>query len=353
MAKMMHAHQYSKYHGGPSALEYVEVPVPTPKKGDMLVKVEASSVNIVDWRIQDGLLKYVLPRKFPHIPGTDISGEVVSVGSGVEGFAPGDKILSWIDLLRGGGFAEYALAPVTSTVKRPPSISAVDAASLPVAAMTALQSAVHLIGLKLDGSGPKLNILITAASGGVGIFWTQARSSFSSTPDLSRTVRQGVFEEYRIAKLCGCFVTATCGARNMELVRSLGADEVLDYKTPEGASFKSPSGKKYDVVVQLAPYRPLEAFKAQLTKRGTVVDMTPTLRTVLRNWYNKITFSKQSFLPFVLDAKNTTDLQSVTDLVEQGKLKVIVDSTFPLAKAPDAWARSIEGHSTGKVVLIV
>ncbi|XP_024359826.1 chloroplast envelope quinone oxidoreductase homolog [Physcomitrium patens] len=329
MAKMMHAHQYSKYHGGPSALEYVEVPVPTPKKGDMLVKVEASSVNIVDWRIQDGLLKYVLPRKFPHIPGTDISGEVVSVGSGVEGFAPGDKILSWIDLLRGGGFAEYALAPVTSTVKRPPSISAVDAASLPVAAMTALQSAVHLIGLKLDGSGPKLNILITAASGGVGIFWTQ------------------------IAKLCGCFVTATCGARNMELVRSLGADEVLDYKTPEGASFKSPSGKKYDVVVQLAPYRPLEAFKAQLTKRGTVVDMTPTLRTVLRNWYNKITFSKQSFLPFVLDAKNTTDLQSVTDLVEQGKLKVIVDSTFPLAKAPDAWARSIEGHSTGKVVLIV
>lgn len=139
----------------------------------------------------------------------------------------------------------------------------------------------------------------------------------------------------------------------MELVRSLGADEVLDYKTPEGASFKSPSGKKYDVVVQLAPYRPLEAFKAQLTKRGTVVDMTPTLRTVLRNWYNKITFSKQSFLPFVLDAKNTTDLQSVTDLVEQGKLKVIVDSTFPLAKAPDAWARSIEGHSTGKVVLIV
>lgn len=98
---------------------------------------------------------------------------------------------------RGGGFAEYALAPVTSTVKRPPSISAVDAASLPVAAMTALQSAVHLIGLKLDGSGPKLNILITAASGGVGIFWTQARSSFSSTPDLSRTVRQGVFEEYR------------------------------------------------------------------------------------------------------------------------------------------------------------
>lgn len=329
MAKMMRAAQYSKYHGGPSALENVEVPVPAPKKGDMLVKVEASSVNIVDWRIQDGLLKHILPRKFPHIPGTDISGEVVSIGPGVVGFAPGDKILSWIDLLRGGGFAEYALAPVTSTVKRPPTITAVEAASLPVAAMTALQSAINMVGLKLDGSGPKLNILITAASGGVGLFWTQ------------------------IAKMAGCFVTATCGARNVELVRSLGADEVVDYKSPDGAKYKSPSGKRYDVVVHLAPYQPLEAFKAQLTKEGKVIDMTPTLKTVLRNWYNKVTLSKQSFLPFVLDAKNTTFLQMATDLVEDGKLKVIVDSTFPLAKARDAWARSMEGHSTGKIVLVM
>lgn len=325
----MRAAQYSKYHGGPQALEYVDLPVPIPKEGEMLVKVEASSVNIVDWRIQDGLFKHILPRQFPHIPGTDISGEVVSVGPGVEDFTPGDKILSWIDLLKGGGFAEYALAPVTSTVKRPANVSAVDAASLPVAAMTALQSAVNLVGLKLDGSGPKLNILITAASGGVGLFWTQ------------------------IAKKAGCFVTATCGARNMELLKSLGADEVLDYKSREGALYKSPSGKKYDVVVQLAPYQPLEAFKAQLSKRGKVIDMTPTLRTLLRNWYNKIMLSKQSFLPFVLDAKNTSFLQQVTDMVADGTLKVIVDSEFPLANAREAWARSIEGHATGKIVLVM
>ena len=157
----------------------------------------------------------------------------------------------------------------------------------------------------------------------------------------------------QIAKLAGCFVTATCGARNMDLIRSLGADEVLDYKTPDGAKYKSPSGKKYDVVVHLAPYQPLEAFKTQLTKRGKVIDMTPTLKTVLRNWYNKITFSGHSFLPFVLDAKNTTCLQMVTDLVEEGKLRVIVDSTFPLTKARDAWDRSIDGHSTGKIVLVM
>lgn len=157
----------------------------------------------------------------------------------------------------------------------------------------------------------------------------------------------------QIAKLAGCFVTATCGARNMELVRRLGADEALDYKSTDGANYKSPSGKKYDVVVHLAPYQPLEAFKPQLTKRGTVIDMTPTLKTVLRNWYNKITLSKQSFIPFVLDAKNTTFMQMVADLVAQGTLKVFVDSTFSLAKARDAWARSIEGHATGKIVLVM
>lgn len=139
----------------------------------------------------------------------------------------------------------------------------------------------------------------------------------------------------------------------MELVRSLGADEVLDYKSHDGANYKSPSGKKYDVVVHLAPYQPLEAFKLQLTKRGKVIDMTPTLKTVLRNWYNKVTLSKQSFLPFVLDAKNTTSLQMVTDLVAEGKLKVVVDSTFSLSKVRDAWTRSIEGHATGKIVVVM
>lgn len=147
-------------------------------------------------------------------------------------------------------------------------------------------------------------------------------------------------------------MTATCGARNMELVRSLGADEVLDYKTSEGANYVSPSGKKYDVVIQLAPYKPLEAFKPQIVKHGVVIDMTPTLKTVLRNLYNKVTFSSQKFLPFLLNASGAApDLQIAADLVAEGKLRVLIDSTFPLEKAGDAWTRSMEGHATGKVVL--
>jgi NADPH:quinone reductase-like Zn-dependent oxidoreductase len=136
----------------------------------------------------------------------------------------------------------------------------------------------------------------------------------------------------------------------MALVKNLGADEVVDYKTPEGMRYESPSGRKYDVVVHLAPYQPLEAFKAELAPEGIVMDMTPTFKTVARNWYNKLTFSKHKFLPFGM-SPNATDLQEVIELVEAGKLKVIVDSTYPLEKSADAWARSIKGHATGKVLV--
>ncbi|CAK9278319.1 unnamed protein product [Sphagnum jensenii] len=322
MVNMMRAVQYSTYGGdGPSSLQLVDVPVPKPKKGEVLVKVEAAGVNTVDWKIQGGLLKHILPLKFPHIPGTDISGEVVGVGPGVEIFIPGDKIISCVGVLKGGSLAEYALAPITSTVKRPPTITPVEAASVPVTGLTALQSAKNMAGIRLDGSS-NLNVLITAASGGVGTLYVQ------------------------LAKLGGCFVTATCGARNMALVKNLRADEVVDYKTPEGMRYKSPS----DVVVHLAPYQPLEAFKAELAPEGMVIDMTPTFKTIARNWYNKLTFSKHKFVPFGM-IPNATDLQEVIDLVEAGKLKVIVDSTYPLEKSADAWARSIKGHATGKVLV--
>ncbi|XP_024370363.1 chloroplast envelope quinone oxidoreductase homolog [Physcomitrium patens] len=233
MDETLLAVQYSKYHGGPSALEYmISCPMPTPNVFEMLVKVEACGVNVVDWRFQDDLRKYVVPCKFPHVPGCDLSGEVVMLGPWVVGFEPGEKIISWISPVKGGGYAEYAVTASATTMKRPPGVSVVEAASLPRLPMTALRSAVQVAGLKLDGSGPKLNVLITAASGEVGPFWTQ------------------------IAKLCGCHVTATCGSHNTELVRSLGADEVLDYKSTEGAKYTSPSGKKSDVVVHLAPYKP-------------------------------------------------------------------------------------------------
>ncbi|KAI5058422.1 hypothetical protein GOP47_0026592 [Adiantum capillus-veneris] len=235
--KLMQALQYSSYGGGPSALKHVEIPVPTPKTGEVLVKLEAASVNPVDWKIQSGIARPFLPSKFPYIPGTDIAGEVVSLGQGVNGYSAGDKVISWLDLRSGGSFAEYAVASVKYTVKRPPEVSAIDGSCLPVAGLTALQSIRDTAGVKLDGSS-NANLLITAASGGVGLYAVQ------------------------IAKLGGAHVTATCGARNIEL-----------------------------------------------------------------------------------------DLAFLANLAKEGKLKTVVDSQHPLSKAEGAWARSKEGHATGKVVV--
>eukprot|EP00249_Psilotum_nudum_P017726 c26459_g1_i2 orf=511-1503(-) len=322
---MMRAVQYAAYGGGPSALKHVEVPVPTPKKGEVLVKVEAASVNPVDWKIQSGILRPFMPSKFPYIPGTDISGEVVALGLGVDNFAVGDKVVSWLDLRTGGSLAEFAAAAVKTTAKRPLTVSSIDSACLPVAGLTALQAVRNVAGLKLDGNS-EANLLITAASGGVGLYAIQ------------------------IAKLAGAHVTATCGARNIELVKKLGADEVLDYKTPEGDELKSPSGCLYDAVVHCATGIPWSKFEPNLKPVAKVIDLTPSLKSFAVTAFKKITLSKKQLVPLLMSA-NAQDLQLLVDLVQDGKLKTVVDSQYPLSRAEAAWAKSIEGHATGKIVV--
>ncbi|CAM6022706.1 unnamed protein product [Sphagnum balticum] len=329
MANLMQAVQYTSFGGGASALKHVEVPVPKPSKDEVLVKVEAASVNPVDWKVQKGDLRFILPTKFPYTPGTDIAGEVVGLGPGVTTFAVGDKVSSWLGLKKGGSLAEYAVAPITSTVKRPEGVSAIDGASLGVAGSTALQALRDLVGWKFDGSQKtQKNLLITAASGGVGTYAVQ------------------------LAKLEGAHVTATCGARNVDLIRSLGADEVLDYNTPEGKQLKSPSGKKYDAVFHCAHYQPFSYFKPQLTPGGKVLDLTPSGNLLLSMAAQRLTFAKQKFITF-LTPPNVDALNLLTNFTQEGKLKAVVDSTYPLSRAEDAWARSIDGHATGKIIVTV
>ncbi|XP_068487656.1 chloroplast envelope quinone oxidoreductase homolog isoform X2 [Phaseolus vulgaris] len=326
MGKLMHAVQYNSYGGGPSALRHVEVPLPTPSKGEVLIKLEAASLNPFDWKVQKGMLWPLLPCKFPYIPGSDITGEVIEVGKGVQKFKPGDKVVALVSPFSGGGLAEYAVAKESITASRPSENSASESAGLPVAGLTALQAITKTIGIKLDGSGERKNILITAASGGVGHYAIQ------------------------LAKLGNTHVTATCGARNIELVKSLGADEVIDYKTPDGAALKSPSGKKYDAVVHCAVGFPWSTFEPNLTLNGKVVDITPSSASMLTFALKKLTFSKKQLVPLFLFPKGE-DLQYLIDLVKEGKLKTVVDSKCPLTKAEDAWAKSIDGHATGKIII--
>ncbi|GMI69215.1 chloroplast envelope Quinone Oxidoreductase Homolog [Hibiscus trionum] len=322
--KLMRAVQYSKYGGGVADLKHVEVSVPSPEKDEVLIKVEAASINPIDWKIQNGIARPFLPRKFPHIPGTDVAGEIVQVGSGVGSFKAGDKVVA---VLGGGGaLAEYAVAKEASTVPRPAEVSALEAAALPIAGLAAHQSLTQHAGLKLDGSGPQVNILVTAASGGVGTYAVQ------------------------LAKLANAHVTATCGARNMELVKSLGADEVLDYKTPEGKALTSPSGRKYDIVIHCTTNIPWSTFEANLTPNGKVVDTTPGFGTLLSVAVKKITFSKKQLIPVFTDPKKE-NLDFLVKLVKAGKLKPVIDSKLPLSKAGEAWGKSIDGHATGKILV--
>ncbi|XP_008794648.2 chloroplast envelope quinone oxidoreductase homolog [Phoenix dactylifera] len=323
--KVMQAVEYAGYGGGVAGLKHVKVPIPSPKKDEILLKLEATSINPVDWKIQKGMLRPFLPSKFPFIPCADVAGEVTEVGPGVGSFKAGDKVVAMLNFQNGGGLAEFAAAPVALTVSRPSEVSAAEGASLPTAAVTALQ-ALKSGGTKFNGANGPSNVLITAASGGVGHYAVQ------------------------LAKLANLHVTATCGARNIELVKSLGADEVLDYKTPDGASLKSPSGRKYDSVIHCATGIGWSTFEPNLTTNGKVIDITPTFKSMVAFVLKKVTFSKKQLVPLLLAPKGE-DLKFVVDLAKEGKLKTVVDSRHPLSKAEEGWAKSIDGHATGKIIV--
>ncbi|KAJ6313934.1 hypothetical protein OIU78_017559 [Salix suchowensis] len=325
--KLMHAIQYDSYDGGPAALKHVEVPVPGPKKYEVLLKLEATSLNPIDWKIQKGKLRPLFPRKFPYIPGTDVAGEVVEVGAEVKSFKTGDRVVAELGHLYGGGLAEYAVAKESLTMVRPAEVSAAEGSGLLVSGIAAYQALTQHGGIKIDGNGQHKNILITAASGGVGLYAVQ------------------------LAKLGNAHVTATCGARNMELVRSLGADEVLDYRTPEGEALRSPSGRKYDVVLHCATGISWSTFEPTLSERGKVIDITPGAGAMMTFFLKKLTFSKKQLVPILTVSPSIENLDCLIKLVKEGKLETIIDSKHPLMKAEDAWAKSIDGHATGKIVV--
>ncbi|KAD3068476.1 hypothetical protein R6Q59_017508 [Mikania micrantha] len=324
--KLMHAVQYDSYGGGPDGLKHVEIPVPKPSKGELLLKLEATSINPVDWKIQKGMLRPLFPPKFPWIPATDVAGEVVDVGPGINNFKVGDKVVSMLNVFKGGGLSEFAVSSENLTVIRPPEVSAAEGAGLPVAGLTALQALTYHGGITLDKTGPTTNILITAASGGVGQYAVQ------------------------LAKLGNVHVTATCGGRNIDLVKGLGADEVLDYKTPQGAILKSPSDKKYDLVIHCATPIPWSTFEPNLGPNGKVIDITPGPSAFWTAFVKKISCSKKKLVPILLVPK-AKNLDYLVGLVKEGKLKTIIDSRYPLNRAKEAWAKSIDGHATGKIIV--
>jgi NADPH:quinone reductase-like Zn-dependent oxidoreductase len=317
---------YHRY-GPPDVLELEEVDVPALEDDQVLVRVRAASVNPRDWHYLRGL-PYIMRPIGLRIPkdggfGSDLAGQVEAVGRTVTRFRPGDEVYAFV---LAGGFAEYTRVPENVLGRKPANLSFEQAAAVPLAALTALQ------GLRDHGRvRPGQRVLIIGASGGVGTFAVQ------------------------LAKLFGAEVTGVSSTRNLELVRSLGADSVIDYTREDFAG----NGRRYDLIFQLAGTRSPSDCRRALSRRGRLILSSgesdgrwvgPMDRIVRAAALSP--FVPQTLAPFEA-RQSSEDLQVLTELIEAGKLTPVIDRTYPLPETPEALRYLEQGHARGKVVITV
>ena len=318
-------------YGPPDVLELTEVERPTPKDDEILLKVHAASVNPADWHLLRGdpyIARLQLGLRYPktRVLGCDVAGRVEAVGKNVTTLQPGDEVYGSPFMHGFGAFAESVCVPEDLLAPKPATLSFEQAAAVPLAASTALQ------GLRDNGRiEPGHRVLIIGASGGVGTFAVQ------------------------IAKYFGAEVTGVCSTRNVELVRSLGADHVVDYTHEDFTD----GGQKYDLVFQLAGTRSPSDCRRALTSKGTLVQISgdsdgrwigPVDRIVKALVLSP--FVSQKMASFTVEP-NRDDLRFLTQLIEAGKLTPVIDRTYPLAEVPEAIRYLEEGHARGKVVITV
>ncbi|MGG2093354.1 NAD(P)-dependent alcohol dehydrogenase [Bacillus sp. S13(2024)] len=322
----MKAIVYNKY-GSPDVLTLTEVDKPFPEDNQVLVKIHASSLNYGNLVLLKGepfLARFAFGLLKPKyaIPGGDIAGRVEAVGKNVKQFQPGQEVFGDLSASGWGGFAEYVSVPENALVIKPENITFEEAASVPMAAVTALQ------GLRDKGkiqAGQK--VLINGASGGVGTFAVQ------------------------IAKSFGAEVTGVCSTRNLEILRSIGADHIIDY-TKEDFTKK---GQKYDLILAVNGHHPITAYKRSLNDNGTFIHVggsgAQLFQTMtLGSWFSLSGRKKMSTL---LQRQNQNDLIYIKELLEAGKVKPVIDRTFKMSEVKEAFKYFEQGHAQGKVVITV
>ncbi len=321
----MKAVVYTRY-GPPEVLQLRDLPKPEPGQGQVLVKVRAASVNALDYRRFEmspavGRLIDRLVFKSPgKVLGADVAGTVETLGAGVTNLQPGDAVFG-IAAGSEGGFAEYACAAAGELVRKPVSVSFEAAAATPVGGLTALQ------GLRDHGhiqSGQK--VMIYGASGGVGTFAVQ------------------------IAKSFGAEVTAVCSTRNVDMVRSIGADHVIDYKRER---FNA-GGDRFDLIFAVNGYQGILAYRRALAPDGTYMMAGGSMPQIIQGLLLAPLLSKfgDRKLGFMgLPKTNPEDLLLLADLLETGKVKPVVERTYPLARTAEAFRYVVEEHARGKVIV--
>jgi NADPH:quinone reductase-like Zn-dependent oxidoreductase len=296
--------------GGPEVLSLEEVPTPEPKPDEVLVRVHAAGVNPADWKFREGLLGKI---PLPAIMGSDFSGEIEVLGSGVKDFRVGESVFGVV-AEESGGYAEYAVAPAYQVIEKPASLSHLEAAGLPIASLTAWQALFDVVRLE-----PGQKVLIHAAAGGVGSFAVQ------------------------FAKCKGAYVIGTTSAQHAAFVRQLGADETIDYRATR---FEDVVREVDAVVDTIGGDTQTRSWK--VLKRGGVLVSTvqpPPQEAAAAHGV------RGEFL--ICKHKRKDELAEIAGLVTKGQIKVFIAATLPLREARKAQELSQSGHTQGKIVLQV
>jgi NADPH:quinone reductase-like Zn-dependent oxidoreductase len=303
----MKAAVYRKAKWG-KVLEMKDLEQPVPKDNEIVLRVRAASVNPLDWRMKT------------ERPGVDVAGEIVAVGRMVAQFRPGDAVFG----AGKGAFAEYVCASEAKLAPKPDGVSFEQAASVPIAGLTALQA------LRDKGRlHPEQRVLINGAAGGIGTFAVQ------------------------IAKSFGANVTGVCSTKNVELVRSLGADRVIDYTREDFTQ----DGGRYDLLLDNVGNRTLLSMRRVLSPNGKCV-MTGAPKEMWKVFTRLLeAFAWPPFLPqkfkFLIANINRDDLTTFGELIRAGKVTPVIDRCYPLTQTADAIAYVEEGHARAKVIISV
>jgi NADPH:quinone reductase-like Zn-dependent oxidoreductase len=322
----MKAIRYYSY-GSPDVLEFQDVETPTAADDGLLVRVRAASVNPMDWHFMRGMPYLMraqsgLSRPKANGLGADLAGTIEAVGRNVTGFQPGDEVFG----LTTSTFAEYVGIPHdAAVVKKPANVTFEQAASVPVAALTALQGLRDKARLQAGQQ-----VLINGAAGGVGTFAVQ------------------------IAKAYGAEVTGVCSTRNVELVRSIGADQVIDYTQEDFTR----GGRRYDILLDLVANRSLAECRRVLAQKGVLVRIGPSKG----EWIGPVLglvgllalapLVSQRLVTF-LARPSRDDLTVLAEFLQSGQVTPVIDRTYPLTEVPEAIRYLEEGHARGKVVITV
>jgi NADPH:quinone reductase-like Zn-dependent oxidoreductase len=310
----MRAAQLTHY-GGKDALQLTsEAPKPSAAAGQVLVKVEAASINAIDWKIREGMMQQMAPLTFPATLGGDLTGKIVEVGEGVEGFEVGQEVYGQTNPFSGtGSFAEFSPIAATNIALKPITTDFIQSAALPLTAVSAYQALVETLNVQ---AGQK--VLVHGGAGGIGSFAIQ------------------------LAKHLGAYVATTAASEDIDFVKKMGADETIDYTSQK---FEEIVGG-YDAVFDTVGGETSEKSYQVLKPGGQLVSMAAAPNDTLAAKYNVTASAQQTRV-------TTERLQKVAELVDQGVLTPAVDKIFPLEQITEAVEYMRQGHHRGKVVIKV